>query len=1360
MAKPRKPKNTDDSKPPDNSGAVVRHQKLCLSIDIDKRRVYGFTELEIAVPDIGIVGLHAENLGIVSVSVDGDPTEFEYYPRTQHVESEKSYKAVSSPSSAADAAGSIYLSSIEKELVPNLLINCCKAFKNGSEKQDQPFLENGVQPAVEDKQNIRLVRIDYWVEKSDVGIHFNDHIAHTDNQIRRARCWFPCMDDGLQRCKYDLEFTVSQNLVAVSNGILLYQVLSKDNPPCKTYVYRVDIPVNAHWISLAVGPFEILADHQNGFISHMCSPVNSLKLKHTVEFFHSAFSCYKDYLSVDFPFGSYKQIFIEPEIAVSSACLGVSMCIFSSHFLFDEKIIDQTIDTRIKLSYALARQWFGIYITPEAPNDEWLLDGLAGFLTDLFIKKNLGNNEARYQRYKANCAVCRADDSGITTLSSSSACKDLYGTQRIGIYGKIRSWKSVAILQMLEKQMGPESFRKILQNIVSRAKDTTSTSQSLSTKEFRHLANKIGNLERPFLKEFIPRWVESCGCPLLRMGFSYNKRKNMVEMAVSRECTVTPATILENRDSDTGWPGMMSIRIYELDGVFDHPVLPMTGEPWQLLEIQCHSKLAARRLQKTKKGSKPDGSDDNADIPALDVRSSVESPLLWLRADPEMEYLAEIQFHQPVQMWINQLEKDKDVIAQAQAVATLEMLPQPSFSVVNALNNFLRDPKAFWRVRIEAALAMAKTASEDTDWAGLLNLIKFFKSQRFDADTGLPKPNEFRDFPEYFVLEAIPHAVAMVRATDQKSPREAVEFVLQLLKYNDNNGNPYSDVFWLAALVQSVGELEFGQQSILFLASLLKRIDRLLQFDRLMPSYNGILTISCIRTLTQIALKLSGLLSLDRIIELIRPFRNFNSTWQVRIEATRALLDLEYHCNGIDAVLLLFIKYLEEEKSLRGQVKLGVHVMRLCQIMRRSDSNDSVNNDTLVALLLLLEGHMAFNNVCLRHYLFCILQVLAGRPPTLYGVPREYKTLHMGDSGTCSEQKRVLTSLIPEFNPPEPSSVSAVAPVPCIPATLSSEPLHIPKPKPDSLAIPEVSKEGAAVVEVPKQATAIAEAPREAASVSNSHERKLPVVKIKVRSSAATSRADADNLTTERSHAAPRETDVGPSSSVSVDAPQRNIAEATSISNHILEEVNSCHDHGSHMTASIGSAKPASYGDDLGKEFQCTADSSRAFGHFQPEDPSSSSIIQDNNIDADAQKYASLQTLSLPQHDHGLFSLHSRHGKKEKKKDKEKKRKRDSHKEHRNDPEYIERRRLKKEKKQKEKEMAKLLNEEVKPLPIAIPRIKEPPTKSTPVQLETNEPSGSRLIVGVNSKPEASEGTASAAPKLRIKFKNRTLNNS
>ncbi|XP_009346760.2 transcription initiation factor TFIID subunit 2 isoform X2 [Pyrus x bretschneideri] len=1428
MAKPRKPKNEDAK--PENSGPVVRHQKLCLSIDVDKRRIYGYTELKIVVPEIGIVGLHAENLGIESVSVDGEQTEFEYYPQSNHkdAESERRWSWVTSPSSAADAAGSTYISALERELVPNLLINCCKAFKAGSEPQEQLLGDNEVQQSSgEAKQNVRLVRVDYWVEKAETGVYFHDAILHTDNQIRRARCWFPCIDDNSQSCCYDLEFTVAQNLVAVSTGNLLYQVLSKDDPPRKTYVYRLDVPVSARWISLVVAPFEILPDQQFGLISHMCLPINLSKLRNTVEFFHSAFSCYKDYLAIEFPFGSYKQVFIEPEMAVSSLSSGASMSVFSSQVLFDEKIIDQTIDTRIKLAFALARQWFGVYITPEAPNDEWLLDGLAGFLTDFFIKKHLGNNEARYRRYKANCAVCKADDSGATALSSAASCKDLYGTQCIGIYSKIRSWKSVAILQMLEKQMGPESFRKILQAIVIRAPDKIRSLRSLSTKEFRHFANKVGNLERPFLKEFFPRWVELCGCPLLRMGFSYNKRKNMVELAVLRGCTGGSDSIAsavnanpepEKRDIDNGWPGMMSIRAHELDGTFDHPVLPMAGETWQLLEIQCHSKLAARRFQKPKKSSKLDGADDNGDAtPALDMRSSMESPLLWMRADPEIEYLAEIHFNQPVQMWINQLEKDKDVVAQAQAIATLESLPQLSFSVVNALNNFLIDSKAFWRVRIEAAFALANTASEDTDWAGLLHLVKFYKSRRFDANIGLPKPNDFHDISEYFVLEAIPHAIAMVRAADKKSPREAVEFVLQLLKYNDNNGNPYSDVFWLAALIESVGELEFGQQSILLLSSLLKRIDRLLQFDRLMPSYNGILSVSCIRALTQIALKLLGFVPMDRVFELVKPFRDIKAVWQVRVEASRALLDLEFHCKGIDAALQLFIKYLDEETSFRGQVKLAVHAMRLCQIRGGSDLTDNIRSETLVALLRLLEGQMAFNNIFLRHHLFCILQILAGRPPTLYGVPRDHKPFHLGDAESFQEQKNIFAAFIPESKYVEPPSEAPnhshddltapetsrdvfAAPeiftdafsIPdpetsrdgfVLPAA-SKDDLGALEPTTDGFGAPEppggglgdpepsggslVAKEpsiggvgapeppigsfdGLTVSEPIKDSLAVLEPFKDADTVSNSHRRKL-TVKIRVKSSATTSRAEGDNQTVERSQGGHLETDRGASSSVSVDAPHKNFAEV-SLSNQNLEEVNSWHDLGSRMTASIGSAKLASDVDDIGKELQCTADSSKVSALPQPEDPSPS-FIQDNR-DAEVQKYASLQELSVPRNDinggsSGMADSLPRGKEKEKKKDKEKKRKRDGHKGHRDNPEYLERKRLKKEKKQKEKEIAKLLNESAKVPSTELPSKTEVlGVKSATVQLKPVEPSGSNklAITGVETaRPAPSEGATSATP--------------
>ncbi|KAK3032922.1 hypothetical protein RJ639_036503 [Escallonia herrerae] len=58
---------------------------------------------------------------------------------------------------------------------------------------------------------------------------------------------------------------------------------------------------------------------------------------------------------------------------------------------------------------------------------------------------------------------------------------------------------------------------------------------------------------------------------------------------------------------------------------------------------------------------------------------------------------------------------------------------------------------AFWRIRIEAAFALANIASEEA----VTHLVDFYKSRRFDANIKLPKPNDFHDFQEYFVLEIV-----------------------------------------------------------------------------------------------------------------------------------------------------------------------------------------------------------------------------------------------------------------------------------------------------------------------------------------------------------------------------------------------------------------------------------------------------------------------------------------------------------------------------------------------------------------------------------------------------------------------------
>ncbi|KAL3700556.1 hypothetical protein R1sor_018578 [Riccia sorocarpa] len=1008
-----RPPNADGGRGPDESCCcTVRSQKLCIAIDIAQQRIYGYTELTVVAPKSGVIGLHARGLHIDKVLVDGNPASFELKPIPGDKELSNGAHPPNSPLEAADVGFPKYMAALEEEMVPELLISVSDIFgnsqdasqvqsplehafaeskENGSGAQATPEIKPEVQhvSAAPVTERLKVVHVQYRVEKPVAGAYFHRNVFHTNSQLRRARCWFPCVDSTSERCSYSLEFTVSSEYIAVSCGKLLYQVYRDEGSSLKTYAYDLSIPTTASYISLVVAPLVVLPDRSNPLISHMCMPGDSTKLQCTVNFFHLLSSTYEEYLGAPFPFGCYKQVFIDSEAASSSVCIGASMVTISSHLQVDDRIIDQAFSTQVKLAHALAQQWFGVFITPETPADAWLLEGLAGFLSDQFVRRYMGNNEALYRRYKANEAVYMVDVDGAPVLSwPSSGAVDRFGVEKLGALGQIRFWKATAVVQMLEKQMGPEPFKKILQRIILRAQDPVRHMRTLSTKEFRHFANKLGNLERPFLKEFFPRWVESSGCPRLRMGFAYSKRRNMVELAVQRESTAARDLATDENGNkpavpDPGWPGMMSIRVHELDGMYDHPSLPMAGDTYQLLEIQCHSKLAGRRIAKPKKGSKADAADDNVDAAVTDMRISMESPLLWLRADPQMEYIAEIQLHQPEQMWINQLEKDRDVVGQLQAIGAMCALPRPTFAIVTALNNCLIDSKVYCRVRIEAASALASTATEATSWTGLSHLIKFYKSCRCDPDIGLPRSNDFHDLAEYLVLEAIPGAVASVRGSDGKSPVEATDFLLHILKHNDNSGNRYSDVFWLASVIEAIGNLEFGQQNLPSFAKFLKQIDRFLQYDRLMPSYNGVLTISCIHTLTRLAVNFSDVLPMEGLERLLEPFCDaVSNSRQIRVTAFQGLLELEARFRGLDAAISVALRLVKRDPSLTVQCKILEHVISIC--LMKNQLNSAMSSSTLAALLEQLDSSESFRNVLLRHHVFTVLQILAGRPVSLY----------------------------------------------------------------------------------------------------------------------------------------------------------------------------------------------------------------------------------------------------------------------------------------------------------------------------------------------------------------------------------------
>lgn len=54
-----------------------------------------------------------------------------------------------------------------------------------------------------------------------------------------------------------------------------------------------------------------------------------------------------------------------------------------------------------------------------------------------------------------------------------------------------------------------------------------------------------------------------------------------------------------------------------------------------------------------------------------------DSPVLWLRVDPDLLLVRKIDLHQPVNQWEYQLKYEKDVLAQLQSLETLPRFPSP-----------------------------------------------------------------------------------------------------------------------------------------------------------------------------------------------------------------------------------------------------------------------------------------------------------------------------------------------------------------------------------------------------------------------------------------------------------------------------------------------------------------------------------------------------------------------------------------------------------------------------------------------------------------------------------------------------------
>lgn len=426
-----------------------------------------------------------------------------------------------------------------------------------------------------------------------------------------------------------------------------------------------------------------------------CLPGHEGMLRPSVSFLRSAMNFYTTEFG-SYPFGSYKLVFVD-ELPVQRFDTA-TMSLVSFNLLHGEDVIEQVLETRHALSHALACQWVGVNIQPKLWCDTWLVNGLGLYITGLFLRKLLGNNEYRYRLKSDVNRIVAMDDGTMPPICQPGhlAPPDPSTVSFINL-------KSPLVLHILDRRLGKSGtslgLSRVLPKVFLSAISGEMQNNGLSTHTFLKICRKVSGVD---LRTFAAQWIYGSGCPVFGFSASFNRKRMAVEITMRQEVPAFKA--LENDDVMRAllnpvelFEGQMTIRIHEADGTPYEHVIDIRGS-YKKFEVPFNTKY--KRVRRNTKRyiarqaaaqAAAEGDTEAAEAMGLvdmafglevweraqerenwkvadwteeDEQTMNGATYEWIRMDADFEWIAHVGFDQPDFMWVSQLQRDRDVVAQ------------------------------------------------------------------------------------------------------------------------------------------------------------------------------------------------------------------------------------------------------------------------------------------------------------------------------------------------------------------------------------------------------------------------------------------------------------------------------------------------------------------------------------------------------------------------------------------------------------------------------------------------------------------------------------------------------------------------
>ena len=760
------------------------------------------------------------------------------------------------------------------------------------------------------------------------------------------------------------------DVAVVCSGELMNEVTDPEDSSKKIVSFLCSAVVAPQHIGFAVGPFEQvdlseyreeeddekLGQGQTVPVIGYCLPGRADEVRHTCMPMAHAL----DWFLLNFggyPFTDCRFVFVDDQIRNAEHTTSLSIC--SSRLLFGEDIIDPEIENTRTLVHAIASQWIGVSVVPNQRVDRWITVGLSHFMTDLFMKSLCGHNEYAFRQKVLSDRLVELDIDRPSLLA-------LGETLQLGSFEyDFMALKAPLVLFILDRRIikasGTTGLTRVISKIITTANTGTTIDSVLSTDSFRKTTEKITKYRQT--ESFWNQWILGAGCPRFSISQKFNKKRLCVEMTISQKQDTLPTQrkleggcfMREFKEDINGvyagdlqpvFTGPLTIRIHEADGTpYEHIVEIREGI--SKIEIPYNTKykrLKRSRRQKERQNAgivdpAAEGGEDAlyyclgdvlqspaemADWGLVDWDQDAELRMdqesyEWVRVDADFEWICEKSFvGMPAYMYVSQLQQDRDVVAQQESMLYLKnMNAHPLVSTF--LIRTLMDTRYFHGIRTMAAEFLKNHATTACNWAGLRHLEKAYQEFFCYPGSKMPRSNDFSDKRSYKVEMAISQSLSKVRGTDGRCPKEARQFLLDMLRFNDNTNNEYSDNFKIANLLSCLAHSlipEKDSHNVLnrddeeddedsepkqYKNAVIEELDRYRRMDEWINSHQNVFTLTVLECKKRLMkAKVIPMAPLE-----FAQYLHDGTSDDIRIQAFKHLIVLGHFTNNSVAALLL-----------------------------------------------------------------------------------------------------------------------------------------------------------------------------------------------------------------------------------------------------------------------------------------------------------------------------------------------------------------------------------------------------------------------------------------------------------------------